>query len=1380
MKWISFCTLFFYATLIWAQTPHAVDSDTIALWNFDNDTLNSVIDSGNNNIDGVSNNSDLNPLPGLSGFGDGRYFTDQTSFIDFGPLTTGHDLDISQLPEWSLEFIIQVDQNLSELRNIFYNGFVSVSLAEGRLSAYVFKNGVNYGIISDTTLSPSQNYNVAIVFENNTLGIVVDGKVISSSPVQSKKVNKKDYGELIQVGGTYRENASILTAGKNHHCLQTESGGLKCWGSNSFGQLGTGDIYFIAAIPLDVVGLSQITKMSAGNDFTCAAKSQKAYCWGNNSSQQLASNLLDYSAHPIGTDLGQNILDIEAGDSHACAILSDKTLKCWGKNDKGQLGLGIVSDSSLPVLVPSLSNIEKISLGSHHTCAVDSSNTVYCWGENTNGQLGASPSSYSSVPTVVTSVLATEISLGDQHSCVKTTMGNINCWGLNSFGQLGNGSTSNSSTPVNVSGLSGDTISKLQTSNSNHTCAITASGNTKCWGSNSDGQLGISNTTAYLTSATLIPNQNNITLFEAGNKTNCFLKQGKSLQCLGRNNGLFGNGTFASSHLPSTALVTRQGYVPGYLDDIRVSSIARFSLSKPEIQLVAPTILVNNLRPTISLSVASSTAIDSLSLDVKLNGISTSGLSYSSGMISGSLNSDLQLGENEIIVSLADVLGNQSRLRFLIRFSPSLNPLLPIMVKTGGVTSCYLDGVGDVYCWGSNQYGQLGRESIKYSSSPVKVEGFKNIVDIAIASHTICAVDRDNSIFCIGSNRSGQLGLGLYIPSRSVPERVYTSLPLVKLRSGSDTFCAVLTDETMECWGASPFNIIGVGAKYIPTKYASIDNIKDVALTRDSACAVKTDDTLWCWGANFSGQLGQGNYTHKQFPVQVTSLSNIDSVKLGQINTCAQTNSGSLYCIGGNSSFQIGNGNIYNWSYPSPELVTITNNISSYELSEGAACALKTNGEIFCWGANAHGEIGDNTHLDSSLGYTIPGINFQQLSMSKNTVCALSNSNEVYCWGANSIGQAGNDNGNSTKIPTKVESHIQSTKVLTSIIAGQANTCMYVNSEPYCWGNNEQWQLGTLSPNYLEVYPIHARSFDGNTSLSIGYGHICLTNNLGEISCIGLNSTGQVGRDPALGTGVRQVYKIPSTSGFSYVRAGLDYSCALKSDGTVWCWGANEHGQLGTGNTTSSYIPQQVTGLTNAVELSISKRGYHNCARKTDGTVWCWGWNNFGQTGAPASPTDQLSPMEALQLKNASQLSLGAEFSCGLKDGQVFCIGHNGYGQSGTGRTGSYSNGDPALVSQVEKIEAGQMHACVLTTADEVFCWGESTYGQVGHGSVINQSIPISVFKNAKDLASGSVHSCAISQNNRLWCWGFNGTAQFGNGDSINSLVPVVSDLTKK
>ncbi len=315
--------------------------------------------------------------------------------------------------------------------------------------------------------------------------------------VGTYKNNQGQQVYTIKVGEAVLEVVQVA-AGEYHTCAVTTAGGLKCWGLDSSGQLGNDTALTNQPTPVDVSGLSSgVAGVSAGTYHTCAVTTAGGLkCWGQDTYGQLGNDAVAANK-PTPVDvlgLTSGVASVSAGANHTCAVTTAGGLKCWGYDFYGQLGNdGALTNQPTPVDVLGMpSGVASVSAGAYHTCAVTTAGGLKCWGHDGSGQLG-NDAAFTSLPTPVnvlglTSGVAS-VAAGSNHTCAVTTAGGVKCWGWDGNGQLGNDAAlTNQPTPVDVAGLTSGVASV--SAGGYHTCAVTTEGGVKCWGRDSEGQLG--------------------------------------------------------------------------------------------------------------------------------------------------------------------------------------------------------------------------------------------------------------------------------------------------------------------------------------------------------------------------------------------------------------------------------------------------------------------------------------------------------------------------------------------------------------------------------------------------------------------------------------------------------------------------------------------------------------------------------------------------------------------------------------------------------------------------------------------------------------------------------------------------------------------------
>ncbi|UJF31315.1 RCC1 domain-containing protein [Paenibacillus hexagrammi] len=655
---------------------------------------------------------------------------------------------------------------------------------------------------------------------------------------------------------------------------------------------------------------------------------------------------------------------------------------------------------------------------------------------------------------------------------------------------------------------------------------------------------------------------------------------------------------------------------------------------------------------------------------------------------------------------------------------------------------------GTVWAWGENTYGQLGNGTIIDQNTPVQVKGLSHVVSISAGIFHSVALKDDGTVWTWGDNTYGQLGDST-MDAKNEPVQIKGNLAGVKaIASGAYHNLAIDNDGIVWAWGDNYFGELGYGYDQnrlntpIMVTTGSSWKITQIAAGLDFSLAVKDDGTLLYWGLMSSRQnvIGNSNginvnYSEQKLPLLVNGVEDITQIAAGGSYAAALTKDGSVYTWGENSYGQLGIGLGYDgatWDRSFPAKVNGLPAVSSIGTGPNFMFAVDTDGQLWSWGSNSYGQLGDGTNnnqpspvessIVKSLEATVkkPGEGNKLIKNPKAVSLAAGGSdtfairpNGVFGWGVNTYGQLGIGSNLSAQSPKQLE-----LGDVSAISSGNAHTLAVKNDGTlWSWGQNYFGQLGSTGLDNQSM-PVQVSTLTDVVSAFAGNNHsIALLAN-GTVWTFGDNTYGQLGHDsdplPAA---------VPSLSNIVAVSAGANFNLALENSGTIWAWGDNTNGQLGDGTFASKQQPVPITGVTGVIAISAGKN--HALALKSDGSVWAWGYNAFGQLG-DGTTTSSNKPVRVTKLNQAAAIQAGAYHSMAIgKDGSVWSWGQNLFGQLGDGTLNNRNQ--PVQVkdmANVSQMAAGTDHSAVMLKNGSIWTWGGNSSGQLGDGTLTNRSEP--------------------------------------------------------
>lgn len=784
-----------------------------------------------------------------------------------------------------------------------------------------------------------------------------------------------------------------ISVSSAHGCSVTDKGKVVCWGTNTTGQVSANaSVNFLpnASAGTEIDGLSMVRAVTTGVNFSCALlDNSQARCWGSNAANQLG----DGGASPGGKGVppvvvtagGQPVTAIKqlsAGDSHVCALLIDGTVACWGRNAEGQIGQGGLSSTAGPLRVrttaggANLTSIVSIDSGARHTCALSSNGSIFCWGDNTSGQLGRGTKTTlqtTDANATITlplgaGIIPRGIAAGAAHTCViaddtsvvpaKST---VRCWGANNGGQLGwSTNVSEWLVPTAIQNENwGVNIPDELSLGNLHSCVRFVSGGVQCWGWNSTGQLGngLSQQNSVPQTVTAINTTgnaftlSNVIELDAGSGFNCVRTKTDNIRCWGKD--------FEVANV-----------VLGMLGDNDDNSTESFKSRAVSV--------LSQSQGMVSVVAGNSHACALIGSEVGTGNRVKCWGSASSGQIGNGT-----VGLFAQALRPVNVTGLDSEV---------------IQISSGTNHTCAIKEAGaidEIWCWGDNANTKLGNGNTTDQSIPIKIAnppGNGNPVQLALGDNHTCVRTSLGEVYCLGRGNEGQVGLGVPLPT-------------------------------------SPVTAF--------TKVQVINSVTQIAAGANHTCAVLSDQTVWCWGLSNAMQQVQSN-SNVPVPAQMkdpngNNLAGVTRIAVGNNHSCVVT--GLTICWGDNSALQLGNANS---AQVAPFFVRDASNqfLQPAEIYSGPSanhnCAVFRSAasgfvdSMKCWGDNSNSQLGPDPVLVGKTSYHIPTTAFtapaaflpvQTAAASSFHTCIAIGfgiqsdaTNVTKCWGVNQKGVLGINN----------------------------------------------------------------------------------------------------------------------------------------------------------------------------------------------------------------------------------------------------------------------------------------------------------------------------------------------------------------------------------
>ncbi|MEZ5184760.1 MAG: fibronectin type III domain-containing protein [Candidatus Nanopelagicales bacterium] len=645
-------------------------------------------------------------------------------------------------------------------------------------------------------------------------------------------------------------------------------------------------------------------------------------------------------------------------------------------------------------------------------------------------------------------------------------------------------------------------------------------------------------------------------------------------------------------------------------------------------------------------------------------------------------------------------------------------------IVTGERHTCALDADGQAWCWGLGVSGQLGDGQGTSSPVPVAVNLPKETVvsQIAVGTWGSCALDSDGHAYCWGISYS--LGDGSTTnaesPVKVDTDGVLAGKTLTDITMGGFAACALDTEGLAYCWGVNSSGQLGTGDTVNAPRPRAVDTsgvlsgavLTDIDVGGGHTCAVDQKQHAFCWGDNYHGQLGDGTTTNALSAVQVDQsvAEDLIGITAGGSHTCALTTGHDAYCWGFGGYGQLGMNSTTNASTPGAVVGLPTGGLDEISAGGTHTCGIAGDGSTLCWGDGTEGRVGNNSIAKTLVPDIVPVPDPPvHLAAGYNHSCMVDPEGNAYCWGAGESGQLGDGRVWEAWSPVAMPG------AATQVAAGTEHACAILqDGSVTCAGNGDQGQLGMGSVGYRDE-PVTV-PLGPATAITAGEAHTCALVD-GRAYCWGNGSYGQLG-DPAKRSSLVpipvSVTGVLAGKTLVSITAGGYHTCAIDTGGKAYCWGRNQEGQLGNGGGGSAFEPVAVTDPGKPL-AGISAGSEHTCAVATDGSGFCWGNNQAGQLGT-GDAVDSSVPVGVTGGHHFTAISAGRRATCGIADGVALCWGSNAWAQLGTGDM--IPRLAPTAVTglaglTMHLVSAGVSHACAAT--DQYFyCWGMNEHGEIG------------------------------------------------------------------
>jgi alpha-tubulin suppressor-like RCC1 family protein/serine/threonine protein kinase len=1194
--------------------------------------------------------------------------------------------------------------------------------------------------------------------------------------------------------------------GPHHTCARTTLGALYCWGRGDSGQVGNGRNDLVNSRPILVVH-SGVVSVAAGQFFSCfLTVNSSVLCFGNNKYGQLGDGTSVNRNTPVPvTGLQSNVVAISCGSFHACALNSTGTVLCWGNNEYAQLGDGTVSRRPFPTPAVQLPHIVAIGLANLHTCALSSAPTsqLFCWGWNRLGSLGVGDNVDSMVPVAVVGLGPVSLfALNGGTTCATNSSG-VYCWGWNSAGQVGDGTYHDRVLPSKVQHSGMGTVRELSVGMF-HACAIDVANVLWCWGQHMpvDADVNV-HTATYFTSlaepakssVASVPMPSKSQSLACGHMNTCVTSLlNRTLLCWGTNSfGQVGDGTTLDTLIPISVFEICSSPAVGSMSSgltcswsesvftLRVGSTSQLStLGAQDISFYVGPYQFSSRNASSQLSVLAPRALTSIVPSVVFSSSSSALVLTVAGLGFGSEGGHVTLGR---IGTFTDGLN----------FTVVSDTAVTVRVDVGSAISVASAAALDVefFVNGALFRSGVGSSRLVVKSSLVVVspssvytatkgslrfasdEGF-GVLSSSMGQTHACAVMVGGLLFCWGNGDDGKLGSATGARTLSSPVSGFAD-PVLLVSAGTKHTCVITVKRDAFCLGSNTYGQLGDGTLTLSSRPVLVEGgFKWLHLHSSDhiTCGVTITGAVYCWGRDWYGLGGSGSFvtTSRRFPNAVLTLnSGFQSVSCARWACCALRVDGQLWCWGNSNNGELGQDNDEAWAVPVKVSLpgSIESNFTSVAAGQLHFCAISTKFQVWCWGLNTDSQCGKPSDAGSQLPSPtlVPNMPaFVSYVTAGNQHSCAGNSSVLFCWGSNPYGQLGDGSAmTSHHPPSIVLLPLIASETIVSVSSNRGWTSSVVTSfnRLFVWGKNDDYQLGDGS-NGIAGVPV-------SDLFPVSVLQIGASSDFDSLTWIG-RSTFSVQFNSR---------SFPNPSNGSLLIGFLLGPFAFMSSSS------SSQVSVLAPRALTSIVPSVVfSSSSSALVLTVAGLGFGSeGGHVTLGRIGTFTDGLNFTVVSDTAVTVRVDVGSAISVASAAALDVeffvnGALFRSGVgssrlvvKSSLVVVSPSSVYTATKGSLRFASDEGFGVLSSSM-----GQTHACAVMVGGLLFCWGNGDDGKLGSATGARTlSSPVSGFADPVLLVSaGTKHTCVITVKRDAFCLGSNTYGQLGDGTLTLSSRPVL------